>query len=72
MPRMLRWVAVLGLVVLGLVYLNRAAYSWWLSWGPPVSDSHAWLTRAYRHLAIGVSCLLLPVLVLIALRVRSR
>lgn len=70
--RMLRWVAVLALAALGLLYLNSAAHSWWSSWGPPTPDPQAWLTRAGRHLAIGIGCLLLSVLVFVAPRVRNR
>lgn len=42
---------------LGLLYLNSAAYSAWVSGGPPNDYSHAWAQRALVHFCFSISFL---------------
>ena len=53
-----RWVALLVCVALALLYLNSAAYSAWLSGGPPTAIPQAWAHRALAHLCYSVAALL--------------
>ena len=72
MRSVLQWVTTITLVVLGLLYLNSAAGSWWLSWGPPTPDPRAWLVNTYRQAAIALGCFVLAVIVFLVLRPPAR
>ena len=49
-------VACIGLA---LLYLNSAAYSLWMSSGPPTADPDAFLARSKRHLIYSVALFVL-------------
>lgn len=51
-----RWIVLIGGVLLGLLYLNGAAGSWWISWGPPNEYPKAWEQRAIVQLGLAVVC----------------
>jgi hypothetical protein len=50
-----RWVLLLSLIGIGLLYLNSTAYSLWAAGGPPTETSKAWLNRALVHFGFSVA-----------------
>ena len=51
----IRWVALIGCIVYGLLVLNGAFAAWWISWGPPNNYPMAWEHEAIRRLGISIS-----------------
>ncbi|MGD2095721.1 MAG: hypothetical protein PVH77_12010 [Phycisphaerales bacterium] len=51
----LRWIALLGLISLGLLYLNSTVFSLWAAGGPPTEVPKAWLHRALVHFGFTVA-----------------
>jgi hypothetical protein len=51
----LRWIALLGLIGLGLLYLNSTMFSLWAAGGPPTEVPNAWLYRALVHFGFSVA-----------------
>lgn len=51
-----RWIVLIGGVLLGLLYLNGAAGSWWISWGPPNEYPKVWEQRAIVQFGLAVVC----------------
>ena len=51
-----RWIVLIGGVLLGLLYLNGAAGSWWVSWGPPNEYPKAWEQQAIVQFGLAVVC----------------
>jgi hypothetical protein len=52
-----KWIASVLFIVLGLLYLNGAAGSWWVSWGPPTEFPEAWEQRAIAQLGYAIALL---------------
>ncbi len=50
-----RWIALLGLIGFGLLYLNSTVFSLWAAGGPPTEVPNAWLHRALVHFGISVA-----------------
>lgn len=55
LKNIIRWVLLLGLIAMGLLYLNSTAYSLWAAGGPPTEVPHAWLNRALVHFGFSVA-----------------
>jgi hypothetical protein len=55
------WVVMLGFVVLGLLYLNGAIFSAWVSGGPPNPYPVGWSRRALGQLSFSVASFVLAV-----------
>jgi hypothetical protein len=51
----LKWVALLALIGIGLLYLNGAAFSAWMSGGPPNPHPVGWGRRAIGQLCFSLS-----------------
>lgn len=51
-----RWVLLIACIAFGLLYLNGAAASWWMSWGPP-NERPLYSLHAAIH-KLGVSAAL--------------
>src|SRR5579872_869252 len=52
-----RWFLGGALVIVGVLYLNSAAYSAWAAGGPPTHYPHAWLHRAALHFGYAIAAL---------------
>ena len=63
-----KWVASVLFVVLGLFYLNGAAGSWWVSWGPPTEFPEAWEQRAITQLGYAIALVATAPMAFIALK----
>jgi hypothetical protein len=57
----IRWCVLLAFVCLALLYLNSAAYSAWVSGGPPNPYPIGWSRRALGHLFFSAAALFLGV-----------
>jgi hypothetical protein len=64
----IQWCAPLGLIALGVLYLNSALYSAWISGGPPNNYSIAWAHRALVHFGFSLSFLFSGPMVFAALK----
>ncbi len=64
----IRWVLLLGLIALGLLYLNSAAFSAWVAGGPSNDYPHAWAQRALVHFGISISLIASGVMAFIAIK----
>ena len=51
----LKWAALLALIGVGLLYLNGAAFSAWMSGGPPNPHPVGWGRRALGQLCFSLS-----------------
>lgn len=58
-----RWLLFAVLLLLGLVYLNSAFYSAWVSSGPPNDYPQAWAHRAVVHLGYSGALLATAIMV---------
>lgn len=56
---LIRWLTLAGCVVMGLIYLNGAAFSFWLAGGPPNDFPEAWVQRGIWRLCLAVSMFLI-------------
>ena len=65
---LLRWLALIIFIVFGLLYLNGAASSWWLSWGPPNDYPKAWEQESLRRLGFSLTCLFTGPMLFIAFK----
>ena len=63
-----RWFLFLGCIVMGLLYLNGAAGSWWVSWGPPSDYPKAWEQQAVTRVCISSIFLFSAPMAFIALK----
>lgn len=63
-----RWLALITCIVFGLLYLNGAASSWWLSWGPPTDYPKVWEHRSIVRLGYSLSLLFTGIMLFIALK----
>ena len=50
-----KWLAPATCIVLGLLILNGAAGSWWVSWGPPTNYPEAWEQRAVSQIGYAIA-----------------
>ena len=50
----LRWLLLIFCIIFGLLYLNGAAASWWVSWGPPTDYPKAWEQNALIKLSYSL------------------
>ena len=50
-----KWLAPVICLALGLLYLNGAAGSWWVSWGPPTDFPESWEQRAILQLGYATA-----------------
>jgi len=64
----LRWFLLITFVIFGLLYLNGAASSWWLSWGPPTDYPEAWEQQAIKRLSISLILLFTGPMIFVALK----
>jgi hypothetical protein len=51
--------AGIACVGLALIYLNSAAYNFWLTYGPPTQDPGAFFVKSIRHLIYSAALFLL-------------
>lgn len=63
-----RWFLGGALVIVGVLYLNSAAYSAWAAGGPPTHYPHAWLRRAALHLGYAIAAFCAGAVVTLLLR----
>jgi hypothetical protein len=63
-----RYLVFAGFMLLGLWFLNHAAYSSWASWGPPTKYPKAWEHRALVSLCISIVFFSSAIMALIGLR----
>ena|SRR3989442_10188942 len=63
-----RWCVGGALVIVGLLYLNSAAYSAWAAGGPPTHYPHAWLHRAALHFGYAIAAFCTAAVVLFLVR----
>ena len=63
-----RWVLFLGCVAMGFLYLNGAAGSWWVSWGPPTDYPKAWEQQAVTRFCISIVFLFTAPMVFMVLK----
>ena len=63
-----KWVLASICIVLGLLYLNGAASSWWVSWGPPTEYPEAWSQRAIVKLGYAIALFSTAPMVFIAFK----
>jgi len=59
--QVIRWFVLLTLLVVTLLYLNSAAYSAWVSGGPPNPYPLGWSRRAIGHLCFAFASLLIGI-----------
>ena len=57
----IRWFVLLAFVCVALLYLNSAAYSAWVSGGPPNPYPIGWSRRALGHLSFSAAALFLGI-----------
>ena len=50
-----KWLTPTICVALGLLYLNGAVGSWWVSWGPPTNYPESWEQRAISQLGFAIA-----------------
>jgi hypothetical protein len=50
-----RWIALIGFIGFGLLYLNSTVYSLWAAGGPPTEVPKAWEHRALVHFGFSVA-----------------
>ena len=62
-----RWVLLITFVGLGLLYLNSAAASAWVSGGPPNEYPHAWAQRSLIHFCYSVALIASGIMAFVAL-----
>ena len=55
---LVRWVTLLGLTAVALLYLNGAFYAAWLSGGPPTPNPTGWKLRAIGQLCFSAAAFL--------------
>lgn len=67
-----RWVATGAAAVVAALYANSAAYSAWLSGGPPTPVPAAWLHRAFAHACFAGAALALAAVMFMLLGRRRR
>lgn len=63
-----RWLFLICFLAWGLVCLNSAAFSAWVSGGPPTDYPRAWAQRALVHLGYGISSIATGCFLFVALR----
>ncbi len=63
-----RWVLLILFTIVGLLYLNGAAYSSWVSWGPPNDYPNAWEQNALVQLGYSITLLSTGILFFKALK----
>jgi hypothetical protein len=61
LQRVASWVVSLGLIALGLLYLNGAFFSAWMSGGPPSPYPIGWERRALGQLSFSLASFILAV-----------
>jgi phage shock protein PspC (stress-responsive transcriptional regulator) len=66
--RVARYIIFCVFIILGIVYLNSAAYSSWASWGPPTDYPKAWGQRALTHFGLSITFFSTAGMALIGLR----
>jgi len=66
--QILRWLLLIGLIFLGLLYFNSAFYSWWASWGPPTDYPKAWEHRGLSHFGFGLASIATAIMVFVSLK----
>ena len=59
--QVIRWCVLLGFIYLAYLYLNSAAYSAWVSGGPPNPYPIGWSRRALGHLFFSAAALFLGI-----------
>jgi hypothetical protein len=64
----IRWLLLAGGVIVGLFYLNSAAYASWISWGPPNNYPLSWEHASIVRLGFSFAALSIGVVLFIALR----
>jgi hypothetical protein len=50
-----KWFALVGLVVVGLMYLNGTFFAAWMSGGPPTDYPLGWERRSLAHLSFSMA-----------------
>jgi hypothetical protein len=64
----IRWLLPLGLIALGLLYLNSTFFSAWVAGGPPNDYPHAWAQRALIHFGFSISLVASGLMAFVSLR----
>jgi len=70
LPGCVPWLGVVVLAACAFVSAYRAAFAWWVSWGPPTENPAAWSRSAARYglLALGFLALAAGLLYLLVRR----
>ena len=63
-----RWVLLLGLIGLGLLYLNGAMFAVKMTYGPPTDYPNVWAHVGWKRLGYGFTLIALAVIFFLALR----
>ena len=63
-----KWLALIVCIVFGLLYLNGAASSWWLSWGPPTDYPKLWEHQSIKRLGYSLTLIATGFMLFIALK----
>ena len=63
-----RWILLLLLISIGLLYLNSTFYSLWAAGGPPTEVPQAWINRAIVHFGLSIFFILTGVMCFVALK----
>jgi hypothetical protein len=58
MKNVARWIVLVSAIVVAAFYLNSAAFSAWVSGGPPNDYPEAWAQRALIQLCFSIAVLL--------------
>lgn len=68
MRNLIRWILLILCIVLGLLYLNSAAFSLWAAGGPPTKVPDAWLNRSLINFSYSLSFILVGVLLFTSIK----
>lgn len=71
MDRLLRIILPIIFLAIAAIYLNSAAYSAWVSGGPPNEYPEAWAYRAMRHFYYGLGFIAIALTIFLALKANA-
>ena len=68
MKKVLRILLPIIFLVVAATYLNSAAYSAWVSGGPPNEHPDAWAYRSFKHFFYGIGFVIFAATIFISLK----
>lgn len=72
MKLFLRIILPIVFVAIAAIYINSAAYSAWVSGGPPNDYPEAWAFRAMRHFYYGIGFIILALTIFLILKANAK